>query len=74
LRNEEQQVWPDLCQRKAIHEIEQFSQRLKDWAQEGEWPALLAYSQKLEAQAQEFDLDGLPRTLEAFPEIIRALS
>jgi CheY-like chemotaxis protein/two-component sensor histidine kinase len=73
LREEEQAVWPDLCERKAMDEIEQFARRLKGWAEEAHWPTLRAYAESLDQQVQEFDLDRLPKTLEHFPEIIRPL-
>jgi PAS domain S-box-containing protein len=74
LREEEQRVWPGLCKRKAMDEVEQFAQRLKAWSEAGEWPALHAYAESLDQQVQEFDLDRLPRTLQNFPEIIGSLS
>ncbi|MBI3414119.1 MAG: response regulator [Verrucomicrobia bacterium] len=74
LRDEEQRVWPGLCKRKAMDEIEQFARRLKDWADAGEWSALRAYAATLDQQVQEFDLDRLPKTLQSFPAIISSLS
>jgi CheY-like chemotaxis protein len=74
LRNEEERVWPDLCQRKAMDEIEQFARRLKSWAEAAQWPTLRTYAENLDQQVQEFDLDRLPGTLEQFPEVVRSLS
>jgi len=74
LRDEEQRVWPGLCKRKAMDEIEQFAGRLKSWAEVGQWPALRAYAESLDQQVQEFDLDRLPKTLQSFPAIIQSLS
>jgi hypothetical protein len=74
LRDAEQRVWPELCKRKAMDEIEQFAGRLKQWAEEAEWPGLLAYATNLEQQVQEFDLDRLRATLQKFPDIILSLS
>jgi CheY-like chemotaxis protein len=72
LQEEEQRVWPGLCKRKAMDEIEQFAARLRAWAAEGEWPALRAYAERLDQQVQEFDLDRLPKTLQDFPPLIRS--
>jgi CheY-like chemotaxis protein len=74
LRDEEQRVWPGLCKRKAMDEIEGFALRLKQWAVEGEWKALHSYAASLETQVQEFDLDRLPTTLQQFPAVVQGLS
>jgi CheY-like chemotaxis protein len=73
LREEEQRLWPGLCKRKSMDEIEQFSLRLKERAEAGQWPSLRAYAESLEQQVQEFDLDRLPKTLQAFPSILNTL-
>jgi signal transduction histidine kinase/ligand-binding sensor domain-containing protein/DNA-binding response OmpR family regulator len=73
LRDEEQRVWPALCERKAMDEIEQFARRLRGWAEEARWATLRAYAESLDRQVQDFDLDHLPKTLEHFPEVIRSL-
>jgi CheY-like chemotaxis protein len=73
LREEERGVWPGLCKRKAMDEIEQFARRLKDWAEAGQWSDLRAYAESLDQQVQEFDLDRLPKTLQNFPAIIQSL-
>ncbi|MSU64110.1 MAG: response regulator, partial [Pedosphaera sp.] len=73
LRDEEQRVWPGLCKRKSMDEIEQFARRLKEWAEAGEWPALGAHAESLDQQVQEFDLDRLPKTLQSFPALLNSL-
>jgi len=73
LREEEQRVWPGLCKRKAMDEIEQFARRLQGWADEAQWPGLRAYAESLDQQVQEFDLDRLPKTLQGFPAMISSL-
>jgi signal transduction histidine kinase/ligand-binding sensor domain-containing protein/CheY-like chemotaxis protein len=74
LRTEQSEVWPGLCRRKSMDEIEQFAARLKRVASEGQWSALRQYAERLDQQVQEFDLDRLPRTLEEFPNIVGSLS
>ena len=74
IKEEEQQIWPELCKTKAMDEIEQFASRLKGWAEEGQWPALLRYAENLDQQVQEFDVARLPKTLQDFPNIIDSLS
>jgi CheY-like chemotaxis protein len=73
LREEEQRVWPGLCKRKAMDEIEQFAGRLRGWAEEAQWCALRVYAESLDQQVQEFDLDRLPKTLQSFPAILNSL-
>jgi signal transduction histidine kinase/DNA-binding response OmpR family regulator len=73
LREQEQQVWPKLVCTLPMPKVEEFARRLKDWAQQGEWVPLKDYAETLERQAQEFDLDKLPKTFQKFPEICRAL-
>jgi signal transduction histidine kinase/CheY-like chemotaxis protein len=73
LRAEEKTVWPKLVKSLAIGQVEQFAGRLGEWAQKGEWPMLKDYAAALEQQAQAFDLDKLPRTLEQYPEVLQSL-
>jgi CheY-like chemotaxis protein len=73
LREQEQLVWPKLVRTLPMAKVEEFARRLKEWAQEGEWVALKDYAETLEQQAQEFDLDKLPKPFQKFPEICRAL-
>ena len=74
LDQQRQSVWPELCQSLAMDEVEQFARRLKNWAAEGHWPALLQYAAELEEQVQQFDLARLPKTLQRFPEIRERLA
>ena len=74
LREEEERVWPSLCKTRAMDEIEQFAARLKNLADEGQWPSLRAYAESLDQQVQEFDVTRLPQTLRNFPDSLRALS
>ncbi|MSU64451.1 MAG: response regulator, partial [Pedosphaera sp.] len=74
LREQEQKVWPELCQTLAMDEIEQFARRLKGWAEAGQWPDLQEYAESLDRQVQEFDLARLPKTLERFQGILENLA
>jgi PAS domain S-box-containing protein len=69
LQEQQKTVWPELCQSLSMDEIEQFAQRLRTWAEEGQWPTLRAYATALEDQARAFDLARLPKSLQQFPEI-----
>ena len=74
LREQQQKVWPELCQSLAMDEVEQFAHRLKGWAVAGHWPALEAYAESLDQQVQQFDLVQLPKTLQSFPQLAENLS
>ena len=73
LRQEEETIWPRLCQTKAMGEIEEFAGRLQSWAQAGGWPSLDQYAARLTQQVQEFDLDRLPKTLAEFSDQVGKL-
>ena len=68
------QIFHAMAESLAMDEVEQFARRLKDWAREGQWPALRRYAEELEEQVQQFDLARLPKTLERFPEIRERLT
>jgi signal transduction histidine kinase/ligand-binding sensor domain-containing protein/CheY-like chemotaxis protein len=69
----EQTLWPELCRSLAMGEIEEFAHQLRNWAELGQWPALRAYASSLENQVAAFDLVQLPKSLQRFPEVCRAL-
>ena len=74
LRHEHTSVWPRLGQTMAIGEIEEFAARLTVMAEEGHWPELGALASAIQEQAQDFDLDRLPQTLQRFGEICQRLA
>lgn len=67
-------VWPGLCERPNIAQIEKFASRLAGWAETYEAPELRQFADTLFAQAQQFDLECLPKTLRQFHDIVRSLS
>jgi signal transduction histidine kinase/CheY-like chemotaxis protein len=73
LREQQQTVWPELCQSLSTDEIEAFAGRLRAWADEAQWSALREYALQLEQQVQQFDLNRLPKTLADFPMLIERL-
>jgi CheY-like chemotaxis protein len=73
LRQEQEQVWPELCQTLEITPVEEFGQRLRDWGDEYGADLLRRYGQALFEQAARLDLERLPKTLEQFPELIDQL-
>jgi len=73
LIREQQQTWPALCQTLAVRRIGLFAQQLRHWGQSHRASALSCYADRLLQQAQELDLDHLPRTLADFPAVIANL-
>jgi CheY-like chemotaxis protein len=73
LRDQEIPAWERLSQTMAIGEIEEFAGRLHAIAEAGEWLQLRELSGALQQQAQAFDLDRLPVTLQRFAEVCREL-
>jgi CheY-like chemotaxis protein len=73
LTKEEQTVWPGVCQRMEMGEIEAFARRLKTWADDGEFSELQRYATALLEQVEAFDVDRLPSMLQEFASICRAL-
>ncbi len=71
LREQENAVWPRLCQTMDMAEIEAFGLRLKDWAAAGHFISLQAYAATVLEQAEAFDVDRLPATLQNFPAVCR---
>ena len=73
LRGEETNVWPGLCQRMEMGEIEAFALRLRAWADEGSFAQLRRYAEGLIEQVDNFDVDRLPKSLRDFPSVCRSL-
>ena len=74
LRKEEAGVWPELCQTLEFKPIEDLAARLKAWGESYGVALLRRYGEELFDQTQQFDLDRLPKSLEAFPALIERLA
>lgn len=74
LRHEHAQVWPELSQTLELRPVEDFAARLQEWGQQFQAEELRRYGEELFQQASRFDLDRLPRTLEAFPALVDSLN
>jgi CheY-like chemotaxis protein len=73
LREQQQSVWPELCQSLAMDEIEQFARRLRRWADEGQFPGLGTYAEGLLRDVESFDVDRLPQRPEEFPLVCASI-
>ncbi len=73
LRIEERDIWPSFREAPNIDEVEAFARRLCERAAAYHAPALNRYARDLLRQAQEFDMEALPRTLARFPHLITDL-
>jgi len=74
LRTEQTGAWPELCQTLELAPVEEFATRLRTLGESYRATALQLYGQALFDQAQQFDLDRLPKSLEAFPQLIADLA
>jgi hypothetical protein len=73
LRSEESGAWLELCQTLELVQVEHFGQCLATLGEKYGAVELQRYARELFEQAQAFDLERLPRTLEAFPKTIANL-
>ncbi|MGC9524799.1 MAG: PAS domain S-box protein [Limnospira sp.] len=73
LRQEEETTWTELCQTLIWGEIHQFVDRLEAWGNQYQCSQLLEYADRLKTEQAEFDVDGLQRTVELFPEVIESI-
>lgn len=73
LRQEEETIWPQLCNTMKMRDLREFADRLQQWATEFECGLLLDYATALDRQLEAFDWDSLPGTITAFPEVRRKL-
>jgi CheY-like chemotaxis protein len=74
LRAEQTGIWPDLCLTLELKPVEEFAARLRMLGETYRAQPLQRYGKELFDQAQQFDLDRLPKSLEAFPQLIAELA
>ena len=74
LRAEQTGIWPDLCQTLELMPVEAFAARLRTLGESYHASMLQRYGEELFDQAQQFDVDRLPKSLEAFPQLIESLA
>ncbi|ACK68588.1 PAS/PAC sensor hybrid histidine kinase [Gloeothece citriformis PCC 7424] len=69
----EKNNWEQVCQTMIRRDLKKFAQQLKIWGEDYHYPPLLEYTNLLENYIQSLDVDKLPKTMNAFPEILQAL-
>jgi CheY-like chemotaxis protein len=74
LRAEQAGEWAELCQTLELEPVEALGLRLQALGERHGAGQLQRYGQALFEQAQRFDLDQLPRTLQSFPAVIEQLA
>ncbi|MBI4661736.1 MAG: response regulator [Verrucomicrobia bacterium] len=74
LEGQLKEVWPGLCERPNIAQIEKFALRLAGWAETYQSEELRRFAENLHQQAEQFDMDRLPKTLQEFPDLARSLA
>ena len=65
--------WEQIKDHLVIFRIEAFAAQLKTFAEERNFPFLMAYAEKLLQEAEYFDIEALRESLAAFPEKIRTI-
>ncbi len=70
LEGEQQATWEGLRGALVIDKLETFADRIRKLGEEYGYPPLASWGERLMQQAEMFDLDGLPKTLEGFPNMI----
>jgi signal transduction histidine kinase len=73
LEIEQTTIWPELCQRMKFRELQAFSDRLNQWAEQYPLADLLDYANQVANQLETFDWERLPDTIAQFPEMIESL-
>ncbi len=65
--------WEQIKDHLVIFRIEAFAAQLKAFAEERNFPFLMAYADKLMQEAGRFDIEALKESLAAFPETLRKI-
>ncbi len=74
LHEEEETIWPQLCNTMKMRDLRLFAGRLKQWASEFQCNLLFDYATTLENQIEAFDWDSLPQTIMSFPEVCQTIN
>ncbi len=67
-------VWQELNEMMEIDAIDAFAKQLLNLGKKHQAAHLIHYAEKLHELADEFDIDGVERTLAAFPEIVEGMN
>lgn len=69
----EETVWPELCNTMKMRDLRKFGEQLQEWGTQYQCAPLLDYAATLSTQIEAFDWEGLPSTIEKFPEVRRSV-
>lgn len=69
LQTEEDTVWQTLHQSLLLDQVRLFAEKLDQWAIAYAYPPLTSYVALLKKQLEQFDLENLPTTVTAFPNL-----
>jgi len=67
-------MWLNLKEAIIIDEIKKFGGQIKELARKYKYNPLYTYGETLERQAQRFDMQNLPASLNYFPDMVEKLS
>jgi CheY-like chemotaxis protein len=73
LQGQEKKVLLKLSKTMISREIKQFAKCLEELGNQYRYKSLIDYANFLNNQLEEFDWESLPKTLEAFPDVVRQL-
>lgn len=64
----------ELASTLTVNEIEAFAAEIGSVPEASSYPPLSTWAERLESQARSFDVDGMTRTLNAFPDLIDSIT
>lgn len=67
-------IWESLIQVLMIDDIQHFAAHMRGLGEKYQYPPLKSWGDDLYSQADQFDIELLPRTLERYPEFIKTIS
>jgi len=74
LQTLQETTWEKIRKAMIIDDIKNFAEQIKALAQKYEYEYLYSYGLRLERQADKFDMEMLPASLNHFPEMVDRLS
>jgi CheY-like chemotaxis protein len=70
IRDEMDSAWLTLCETPSMGETEAFAYRLLELAERFESPDLQRYAKQLLNQIDQFDVEGMSKTLSSLPKLV----
>jgi signal transduction histidine kinase/DNA-binding NarL/FixJ family response regulator/HAMP domain-containing protein len=74
LKNELMDQWNRVNSTFIMNEINEFAQQIKKTGEKYDFSALTTLGENLSRQAETFDIENLPKTLEYFPKLVKEIT